>query len=205
MSIIKQAEQNKDTPGTKNQRKQEENKVGVKSNPALREIKRQLFRYKTGSITIINISFLYFILVSFSLCSAYDIIPISDFQNLTLKFNSKYSNYILKYSPNTSKTFKNLSIIINWKVISGNDNYIQKLYLYDNIDIFIKDLDNKNFLNYQDYIEFSNDSNINTFDITNSENKIYYISFENNNNIYSTEISLKIFSAFPFVEDEYNI
>ena len=113
MSIIKQAEQNKDTPGTKNQRKQEENKVGVKSNPALREIKRQLFRYKTGSITIINISFLYFILVSFSLCSAYDIIPISDFQNLTLKF---YIKIFPKYFQNFQKSFNNNKLESNiWK------------------------------------------------------------------------------------------
>ena len=116
-----------------------------------------------------------FLVLLFSLYYSDTLIPISDFQNVTLFFNEGYCNYSLSYSFIDSSIFKDRMLLV--KVTQIDTNYY--LFIYDDYNKLKKDKEENSFDHYfkRQYLSSSSEKIFDiVFDNINMD-KTYYITF----------------------------
>ena len=102
--------------------------------------------------------------------------PIYNFENVTIPFFGKYSDYILSYSHISSTSSRTTSLIFNLKT---KDYHFLNLYLYDNLTELNQD---KSYGNYLEKYIFRDKEVWDIFTVTNHKNKTFYFIIENTHN-----------------------
>ena len=123
-----------------------------------------------------------FLILLFSLYYSDTLIPISDFQNVTLFINEGYCNYSLSYSFIDSSIFKDRMLLV--KVTQIDTNYY--LFVYDDYNKLKKDKEENSFDHYfkRQYLSSSSEKIFDiVFDNINMD-KTYYITFDNRHHSY---------------------
>jgi len=136
----------------------------------------------------------YLLIIIFSQYSSQNIIPISNFENVTISSESKICDYILSYSLIGSKNFPSTKLIIRrFEIIGFYILNSQYLYAYDNLDLLLKDKEKKDFSNSIIKQQFySRYDLIYEKDVNNYEDKTYYFIFENAGNDYFFKYNFSI-------------
>lgn len=152
----------------------------------------------------------YLLIVLFPLYFSETIIPVSNFQNVTIPFETEYCDYILKYSITGYTSFQYTKLVIRkFEIINFYLMDYHYMYLYDNLDTLLEDKKNKAFSNNIYKKRFNGYDQIFEIDVFNNhEDKTYYLAFEKNHYqfykyngtflIYSTIANLTITQPISF-------
>ena len=152
----------------------------------------------------------YLLIVLFPLYFSETIIPVSNFQNVTIPFETEYCDYILKYSITGYTSFQYTKLVIRkFEIINFYLMDYHYLYLYDNLNTLLEDKKNKAFSNNIYKKRFNGYDQIFEIEVFNNhEDKTYYLAFEKNHYqfykyngtflIYSTIANLTITQPISF-------
>ena len=150
------------------------------------------------------------VLILFTLCTSFDIIPISDYQKIEIKFNRTNKYYIFEYNNNNKKsgigvTFtkndneKNISIYIYLNIIDINEKFSNYYKMFDFNDFNYTIFTDENltkifyvviFYPYKDEKEISF--------MMFSSNSVYYITNSKILFLYFSENSINITYSFKY-------
>ena len=72
----------------------------------------------------------YLLIILFSLHSTWDIIPLTNFQNVSIPFDIRYSNCVLSYNYINPTKSKNSTLVIR---MLSEKYWLLNVYLYDNV------------------------------------------------------------------------
>ena len=121
------------------------------------------------------LTFLYFLILSFSLYLSFDIVPITNFERKAIKIGAKYSDTILSFSPNQLSYSSTYSIIA--RMITPTF-YRFSLFLYDDLSTLNSDINKNDFSNYKKFDLIWGEDVDFEFTLENNNKKIYLF-FEN--------------------------
>ena len=133
-------------------------------------------------------NFIYILLALIYLCSAYEVIPISDYETKYINFNSIQNYYIFKYNYIKIRKFGRASFVLE---ISGNEIFFY--YIYKSLNQIQID-ENDHFRNYLDYGNFTYQQIYNGSNFIKNDTEEYYIIIEQR---YGKYLDTK-FTIYPY-------
>ena len=130
----------------------------------------------------------YLLIILFSLHSTWDIIPLTNFQNVSIPFDIRYSNCVLSYNYINPTKSENSTMVLR---MLSEKYWLLYVYLYDNVTKIKKEQDG--FKNYLNRLRILNKEGEIELNLINYKNQTFYFAFENHWE-YKTNVSFEIYS-----------